>query len=313
MIFKFRDSDRQITQDSRLGVPIYRYTKFNEVPWSTFAQQPGTMVRVIIQTHKEAVPLDLLYLPRNSNRLLVGLHGAELRNKDLPKFQFVRSFMNQREESLLFIADSTHLYNLGNIGICWYSGSPGIDISIVYSNIIKLLISQTSIQKTVLVGHSAGGMGAIKIGSRIPSSRAIAVNAQFSALLYPSWAIKLLMDYVYMFDGSPTDFVEKYKDRFDLTYSLDNRANNSTISWFSHELDASSFGDYPNFARVCEYFGLGPEGGRTETGDVILSCRWDAPENPHALPRSVIPFIEATLEGSTEFDLKLSAEVDTRW
>lgn len=313
MVFEFRAFDPSIKTDSRMGVPIHRYSRIEEVPWLEFAQQPNVPVRIIVQSRETILPLDVLYIPRENKRLLVGLHGAEFGNKDLPKFQFVRSFTNSRKESLLFISDSTHLHSPGEIGISWYAGDPAINISIAYSNLILVLNRAIGIEETILVGHSAGGTGAIKIGARIPNSRAIAVNSQFSAGLYPKWALAPLLKSVFPRAQTSDELLEKYPDRFDLAYALDNRVKGATISWFSHIDDASSFAEYPNFDRAKDYFGLSGYGGNSPQGDAVVACNWEAPPNAHALPVTVIPYIEATLGEKVSIDLKPLAEVNLSW
>ena len=89
--------------------------------------------RYIVEDPRHSLPLDVLFIPRpgsKSKRLLVGLHGAEGRaTANLPKFQFVKSF-TKRDESLLFIADSTLLQG-EKINIGWYAGNSDTPLQIL--------------------------------------------------------------------------------------------------------------------------------------------------------------------------------------
>lgn len=313
MIYQYRGSELSQKTDGRIDALIYRYKSINEVPWSTFAQHPDNPVRIIVQSSDKVLPLDVLYIPRDHTRLLVGLHGAEFGNEDLPKFQFVRTLTAERNESLLFLSDSTLLHSLGKVGIAWFSGNTGIDLSIAYSNLIKSLITATNIDETVLVGHSAGGMAGIKIGARIPNSRAIAVNAQCAASLYAPWTVTPLPKYVFLKEETPKDIFQKYPERFDLRVALGNRLPTSSFSWFSHVDDPWSFNEYPNFEAIRDYFELDDCGGRTNNGDLIIACKWEAPPQPHGLPGVIVPYIAVTLGEQTDFKINPCKDIDLTW
>lgn len=310
MAFEFRGSEKSVKVDERTEAPIYRYEKISEVPWTTFVQQPNQAVRIIVQSDENVLPLDVLYIPREHTRLLVGLHGAEFRNTDLPKFQFVRSFVKTRKESLLFISDSTHLHKLGHIGICWYAGDPRTNISVLYAELINSLNEAIQTQETVLVGHSAGGTGAIKIGALIPNSRAISVNPQFAATLYHKWAVEGIKNYVYGNEKSVDDMLKNYPDRFSVRNSLMARHSSSKVYWFTHVDDGSSFGQYANFDAAIEHFEIdNKKGGWSKDGDLIISCNWAAPPNAHALPGTIIPFIQIVLGEETGFELNSCVDI----
>lgn len=313
MAFEYRGSETDYKVDETVNARVYRYSTMDEIPWTTFAQQPNLPVRIIVQSRENVLPLDVVYIPRDHNRLLVGIHGAEFGNKNLPKFQFVRSFTNERPESLLFLSDSTLLHHLGEIGIAWFAGDRGINITVAYVNLIRSLIRATGIQETVLAGHSAGGMVAIKMGASIPNSRAIAVNAQAAASLYHQWSIQPLVDHVFKAEADLASMYRNYPERFDLRHTLQKRYKDTSFSWFSHVDDTSSFDECPNFEAMRDFYNLDEYGGRTPNGDVIVAGKWATPPLPHALPGTIIPFIAATLDEPTTFDLALCADADTVW
>lgn len=89
--YKFRCSDQTITFDEFYQAPIERFERLDQIDWKKFA--PNSRTRIIVQPSPDILPLDLLFIPRENRRLLVGFHGAENRRTlQMPKFQFVSSF-----------------------------------------------------------------------------------------------------------------------------------------------------------------------------------------------------------------------------
>lgn len=315
MSFMFRGDDPVIKQDNLYEAAIYRYRDLRDIPWSTFFQQPDLAVRIVVQASTESLPLDMLYIPRDHPRLIVGFHGAEdPRNTDFPKFQFVRSFRPARKESLLFLFDSTLLYD-GAPSIGWMAGNDENHLATDYQKIVRSLVEQTNISETLLVGHSAGGTSAIRVGSRIPNSRAVAVNPQFSAELHRPWILRLLAENVFQEGQTPSSLLSQYQDRFDLRTAISNQLPSATFSWFTHRDDTvSSIEDFPHFPAVIEYLGLGPDGGDDANGNTVSLCAWETKnKNKHALPGGVLPFINVVLGEDTSLDLKIQGDTNPTW
>lgn len=314
MVFRFRGSDPAVSYDYLYDVPIFRCREVNDVPWAALARVINSGTRIIVQHDPESLPLDVLYFPRNHRRLIVGFHGLEnRRTSDLPKFQFVTSFFRSREESLLFLSDTTMLLD-DNVSIAWMCGDAETDLAAEYTKLIRALNRATQIEETVLVGHSAGGTAAIRVGAGLPNSRAIAVNSQLSAEYFESWTLDNLRRAVSA-DSETTDkFLEEFRSRLDLRNCLDNRAPKSSFSWFTHKDDPASVSDHPNYPEIIKFFNLGAQGGITSRGDAILLCDWDAgTASSHALPGSVLPFVRAVLGEATQFDLSIISAVSPEW
>lgn len=256
----------------------------------------------------------MLYIPRESSRLLVGFHGAEnTKSTDFPKFQFVRSFGPSRKESLLFLFDTTLLYP-GAPSVAWMAGDPEIDLASSYQSAMLKLINDTNIVETILVGHSAGATSAIKIGSGIPNSRTVAVNAQFSAKIHRPWILDLLAKNVFKVDGAPSALFEQYSDRLDLRYAIANQLPTASFAWFTHREDAFSMERYPHFPAVTDFLGLSSTGGEDVHGNVVALCEWEtANKNKHALPGGILPFLHTVLGEDSSIDLNLLGDVDATW
>lgn len=304
----YRGADDSLTFDEVYQAKIYRFDKACAVPWERFSSNINVAVRIIITEPLWGLPVDLLYMPRSSKRLLVGFHGAEDRSKsDLPKFQFTKSFIAQRSESLLFVSDSTLLQSEKMV-LGWMFGDKSMHLAEKVAATINRLIDQTDVKETVLVGHSAGGFGAIAVGARIRNSRSISVNGQAVILRHRKWAINRLRNTV--FDGDPDLKVleNDYGDRLDLRVMLDNRVPDSSFVFFAHTDDPLVMSDHPHFPLLAAHFGLTELGGLTSNGDAFVSCQWDhGTISPHALPGSVIPFIQLVLGENPSKDVKPSS------
>lgn len=314
MAFTFRGSNPSVTEDALYKVPILRYPSSEAIGWAALIQSHPQGVRIIVQKNPDVLPLDVLYIPRAHPRLLVGLHGLENRAKaDLPKFQFQQSFVKNRDESLLFLSDSTLLHD-DRISIAWMCGDSETDIAAEYAKLIRLLGEQTGIKETVLVGHSAGGTAAIKIGTAIPNSRAIAVNSQLSAEYFAGWTLTNLRAGAFPFLEDNEKLLNEFRVRLDLRARLQTRVENSTFTWFTHISDEASTTDYPNFPNLIKFLGLGKNGGVTQDGDAVVLCNWESPSpSNHALPGTILPFLRAVLGEDPEFDIAIIGDISPQW
>ncbi|WP_157773352.1 ATP-grasp fold amidoligase family protein [Brachybacterium vulturis] len=298
-ISAFRGSASDVVRDAMHDVPIRRFTSLSDVEIDT--ESPA---RYIVSERHDPLPLDFLVYPRDSDRVLVGLHGAEFRKTaDLPKFQFVRSFLT-RSESLLFLADSTLLQN-DQLNLGWMAGTEGNHLLPRYARVVDLVQDSLAAKQSVLVGHSAGGFMSIAIGSMIAGSIAISVNGQTVLEKYEPWTLRQLRDAVFSGTETVESMIERYRSRLDLREILSNRLEGTRFAYFAHAEDPNTMTRLPMFPALAEYLGVDPSvGGRTEAGDVMSVCRWPTAENVpvHALPGTVLPFIDAVLGQSTSFE-----------
>lgn len=295
--------------DELMDLPIQRFASFEELVFET-----STPKRYIINDARYSLPLDMAYFPRlDSDRLLVGLHGAETRTSaNLPKYQFVRSFL-PRSESLLFIADSTLLQG-DTINIGWYAGNADTPLARLAADAVIAAGTTTNVRETVLLGHSAGGFGAVAIGAMVPNSRAISVNGQTVVDHYHPWTARNLREFAFPDCGSVEEMMDKYRDRLDLRVVLENRLSSSTFTHFANRSDDASFSEsMPNFPVIRDYFGLPEEGGVTAQGDSLVPCAWHLEGiSGHAMPGTAIPFLDLVLDEG-EPTVPIAHTVDPRW
>ena len=306
-LINFRGSNIENNYDELYQAKIYRYEKLSDIPWLTFQNDIDIPVRIIVWPKEEILPVDLLFIPRNSRQLLIGFHGAEARNQaDLPKFQFVRSFTDERTESLLFFSDSTLLLD-EKITLGWMSGNSHSHFLPRIVSTIKSVSSKLGYTNTTLVGHSAGGFAAIAVGSYISNSVAVSINGQVVVGAYEIWAVKALQEAVYPEEYTYTSMLSRYYNRMDLRFFLNNRVSTSSFNFYAHKDDPNMMTTCPNFPILTKFFELELDGGVTSNMDSIILCDWERKNNvsPHALPGSVIPFIQLSLGEQPKFDVKI--------
>lgn len=302
---RFRGDDPSILIDDRHEVPIRRFRSLAEVSWDT-----DSRARYLV-ADEHPLPIDVLLIPRQSDRLIVAFHGAENLPTDLPKFQFARSMEFGRNESVLFLSDSSLLLD-DQIGLTWMVGTPEFHLAPVLSQVVREVGNALGVRETVLIGHSAGGFAAIAVGSQVPNSRAISVNGQTLTWEYENWAVEKLRQVVFPQYKTIDDMVAAYPDRLDLRHIVANRVADSTYTYFAHRDDDASMGRMPQFPRFVEALGLSEEGGVTPDGDALVPCWWETGEvSAHAIPGTILPFLQLVL-GETP-SREVQYQVDPRW
>lgn len=303
--YTYRGSDSLVSFDEEYTAKIYRYKSLDSIPWLDFNGSPNVPVRIIIQEDSWDLPVDVLYIPRSSKKLLIGFHGAEDRSKSiLPKFQFVRSFKNERSESLLFVSDSTLLQS-EKMAIGWFFGSEKTHLAPIVADTINSLVSSSGIERTILVGHSAGGFSAIAIGSLIKNSISISVNGQAVIMKHRPWTVSRLATTVFGEGAEKTELLHNFMERIDLRIILKKRVNSSRFFLFSHIEDPLVMTENPHFPLLAESFGVSLSGGITANGDYFIPCNWECGSvKPHALPGTVMPFIQYVLGEEMKKDIK---------
>lgn len=307
--YHFRGSSDSETFDEVYQARIDHFREIEEIDWTRYTV--GETVRIVVQRSPEVLPVDLLYIPRDDDRLLVGFHGAEdRRTLKLPKFQFVRSFM-QRPESLLFVSDST-LLNGPKINIGWLAGNKDHHVGASVTEAVNSLVDANSYAETVLVGHSAGGFSAVLVGSQVPNSRAISINGQTVATEYEPWTVRNLHDEAFPETANVEEMGTRYADRLDLRRVLSTRLDSSSFTHFGNRTDQASFGRLPHFPILATHFGLGEEGGITDHGDALVACEWESDNaSGHALPGTIMPFVNLVLGEPTS--LKIDMSISPVW
>ena len=290
--------------DELMQVPVLRFTSIDGL-----TLDPSRPARYIVNDPDHSLPLDFLFIPGGGESLMVGFHGAEGRaSVSLPKFQFVTS-LRAHGDPVLALSDST-LLRSERLSIGWFAGDAATPLADLYGRVVSQVAELLGVARTVLVGHSAGGFSAIRVGMRVPNSHTVAVNGQAIAIEHRPYVVQNLQEDVYPESGSAQAMVEEYADRFDLRAALATREPTSSFTFFAHREDRLSFSDHPHFPLFSAHFGLGREGGRTDHGDSFVPCIWASKNpSPHALPGSVMPFLNLAFGRSA---LGIAHDVDPR-
>lgn len=300
--YRGQDSDF----DELMEVPIRRFGSMDDLHFEL--DQPA---RYIVLDPRYSLPLDLLFIPRDPERLLVGFHGAESRAvANFPKFQFVKSF-STRSESLLFVSDSTLLQG-DKINIGWLAGNRDTPLAHLVSRAVRSAGEALGVKQTVLIGHSAGGFSAVLVGSQVPNSRAISVNGQSVVDRYEPWTVRNLHRDAFPDCDTIQSMMARYAHRLDLREALKHRLPSSSFTYFGNRRDQATFGRLPHFPLLAESFGLTEEGGVTDHGDSFVIGHWGSEEDTgHALPGTMLPFIELVL--GEEPSLEIPHTADPQW
>lgn len=131
----------------------------------------------------ESFQLDCLIEPRETDVLVVALHGALDRSKyTLPRFEWMGT-LQERSESLLFLSD-TGLSSSQDLRISWYTGNAEDDLTSRYAGLISSMAEKIGAKKIALLGFSGGGFAALSMASLIPGSVAVAFSPQTSINKY---------------------------------------------------------------------------------------------------------------------------------
>lgn len=300
--YRGADGDR----DPLYEVPIRRFRSLDDLRFEM--DEPA---RYSVRDHRFTLPIDVLFYPRRHSRLLVGFHGAEdRRTMNAPKFQFVRSFLT-RDESLLFVADSTVLQSEA-INIGWLAGNAETPLASLVSEIVRIATANASATEVVLAGHSAGGYSAILVGSQVPNSRAVSINGQTVIKHYEPWTIRNLHSAAFPECEDPDDMLEAYAQRLDLRVALRSRCPAASFTMFGNRIDQATFGRLPHFPLLADYLGVDPlMGGTAQTGDAMVAADWTSDPTGHALPGTILPFLQMVLGEAHNLDISLSS--DPRW
>ena len=159
--------------DERHAAPIVTSASVDQI------RVEGRQRHVVLPGAGESFALDCLIEPKNSDVLVVPLHGALDRSKySLPRFEWMGT-LQQRTESLLFLCD-TGLNSDNDLRISWYTGGSTDDLTARYAKLIEAVAEKVGATKIVLLGFSGGGFAALSLATLLPTGLALAFSPQTS-------------------------------------------------------------------------------------------------------------------------------------
>lgn len=127
--------------------------------------------------------LDALLINKNSDVLVVGLHGATNRETTLlPRYERLRS-IGRHPVSAMFFADPS-LWLDERLQLAWYTGCDCHDISKTVAEWISVTANRIGARHIVISGASGGGFASLQVPSHLPGSLALAFNPQTDISAY---------------------------------------------------------------------------------------------------------------------------------
>lgn len=168
-----KDELRMDNWDSRHKAPIIEWNELQDL------RLDGRQRHIVKSRPGETYDLDCLVDPRESDTLIVALHGAL--NRDvytLPRFEWMATLQN-RTESQLFLSD-TALQSSNELKLAWYTGDAGDNLTARYAALVRSVAVQCGASRIILLGFSGGGFTALAMAPLIAGSLALSFSPQVS-------------------------------------------------------------------------------------------------------------------------------------
>ena len=210
--------------DDRHSVPVYEYTS---IEGSLINPQHAS--RNIVRASgrpDDLLDIDTLFIPNNSETLIVALHGALVRKDvELPRFEWLGTLRN-RPENLLFIADTT-LTLSPELTLGWYIGTSDDDLTLKIARYIKHVQDLRGIRRVILLGSSGGGFAALALTTLLDDSIAIAFTPQTNVFDFTPGHTNNLLKYVFPDFSDPEKLSLIAPERFSLVerYKMSDQLN----------------------------------------------------------------------------------------
>lgn len=126
--------------------------------------------------------LHALLVNQRSDVLVVALHGATMRDKELPRFEFFRT-LRKTEFSSLYFTDPA-LYLDSEVELAWYTGWLDLDFYEVMAEWSLRAATAVGASKILFLGSSGGGFASLQVSTLIPGSMAMPFSPQTSIANY---------------------------------------------------------------------------------------------------------------------------------
>lgn len=143
--------------------------------WDQYQPEPELGASRHRLTYKGGRHLDALLVTKDSDTLVVSLHGALNRRRfELPRFERLGTLVSWDVSSMYF-GDPT-LWMDDTIELSWYTGWPGVNVQAHIAHWISVAAQTTSAKRIIVSGSSGGGFGALQVSALIPRSIALVFN-----------------------------------------------------------------------------------------------------------------------------------------
>ncbi|AXJ11241.1 hypothetical protein CFN17_17715 [Arthrobacter sp. PM3] len=217
--------------------------------WTSVAdlRVDGRQRHIVKPEDEHRLTLDVLLEPRDSDTLIVALHGAL--NRDVytpPRFEWMGTLAG-RKESVLFLSDPTITLS-ERLRLAWYVGNASDNIPERYAQLIRTAAVQCGATRVLFFGFSGGGFAALSLAAVMPGSIGIAFSPQTSIGSYYEQFSDMFAEDVFPECRDYADVEATYGSRVSLLARYANAAPDTTF------LYAQNTGDTHHMRRHYEPF-----------------------------------------------------------
>lgn len=140
-----------------------------------FSPSPALGASRYRHTYEEGHHLDSLLVNKDSDVLVVYLHGATFRKKTrLPRFERLATLSKENVSSMYFSDPTMHRHDRVMLG--WYTGWQGVDVQQHIADWAMSAAHQIGAKHIVVAGASGGGFASLQVSALIPDSVCLTFN-----------------------------------------------------------------------------------------------------------------------------------------
>lgn len=217
--------------DKRHNAPVYEHSSIESVllpsgyPSRNIVRAKGTL--------EDRLDIDSLFIPNDSETLIVALHGALVRKDvELPRFEWLGT-LRHRPENLLFLADTT-LSLHADLTLGWYIGTAEDDLTVKLARYIEHIRDIRGVKKIIFVGSSGGGYAGLALATLLSDSCAISFSPQTNVFDFTPGHTKNLVNYVFPQFAGPEELAREWPERFSLVERYRSSANVNRFLYFQN-------------------------------------------------------------------------------
>lgn len=148
-----------------------------------FKPRPDVEVQAFRKSLPRKTSLEALLINRNTDTLVVALHGALGRGKyKLPRFEWLRTVGGMPTSSMYFSDPALRLHP--RLELAWFTGWSGCDVPAIIVDWVRRAAEVVGASRVIFQGSSGGGFASLQLSSLMPNSMALAFNGQTDISAY---------------------------------------------------------------------------------------------------------------------------------
>ncbi|RAX43825.1 hypothetical protein DQ354_18690 [Arthrobacter sp. AQ5-06] len=175
----------------------------------------GRQRHIVQPPEHHHLTLDVLLQPRDSDTLIVALHGALDRGiYTPPRFEWMGTLAG-RSESILYLSDPTITLS-ERLRLGWYVGNATDNLPERYAALIRATAEQCGASRILFFGFSGGGFAALALAGIMPGTTGIAFSPQTSIGGYYQQFADMFAEDVFPECRDYAEVAAKFEDRVSL-------------------------------------------------------------------------------------------------